>query len=96
MINTVFVVKTLSELCVDFMMTKIGLKNHLQINRSSVINLSDFVLEPLYVSLLGRGLTFCPTPSEPIMGDLRCDLDAFHQNVHLKAHFQKSEDKNTA
>ena len=43
-----------------------------------VVNLSYFILEPHHVSLLKKGLTFCPTPGEPDMADLRRDLDHFH------------------
>ena len=63
-----------------------------ELGSNSVVNLSDFVLEPRHVSLLSKGLTFCPTPGVPCMGDLRRDLDNFHQ----KAHFGKKQDKNLA
>ena len=59
----------------------------------SVVNLSDFSLEPHHVSLLKRGLTFCPTPGEPDMADLKRDLDAFHRNVKLLSHFGKKIEK---
>lgn len=37
----------------------------------SVINLSSFQLNQDHISLLGKGLSFCPTPGEPDLGELR-------------------------
>ena len=62
----------------------------------TVINLSDFSLEPHHVSLLKRGLTFCPTLGEPDMADLKRDMDAFHRNVKLLSNFGKKLEKNDA
>ena len=53
----------------------------------SVINLSDYSLNCDELSLLERGLNFCPTPGEPHMGDLRRDLDNFHRRLKIKAFF---------
>ncbi len=55
----------------------------------SVINLSSFQLSDHHISLLSKGLSFCPTPGEPDLGELRRDLDEFHRNVLLKSHFEK-------
>ena len=53
----------------------------------SVINLSDYRLSRDELSLLDRGLNFCPTPGEPHLGDLRRDLDCFHRRLKIKAFF---------
>ena len=48
------------------------------LNHTTIVNLSDFNLQDYHVSLLSKGLTFCPTPGEPDMGEMRKDLDRFH------------------
>ncbi len=60
------------------------------------MNLSDTELQPHQISLLEKGLTFCPTPGEPDMADLKRDLDTFHRNVKLRAHFGKKVEKSQA
>ena len=54
------------------------------------------MLTPDHISLLQRGLTFCPTPGEPSMEELRRDLDNFHRSVKLKSHFGKKLNKSEA
>ena len=39
-----------------------------------VVNLSSYSLTTDELSLLSKGLNFCPTPGEPNKGDLRMDL----------------------
>ena len=46
-----------------------------ELDERLVVNLSDFSLFQAHLSLLRKGLTFCPTPGEADMGDLKRDLD---------------------
>ena len=57
----------------------------------SVVNLSDYKLSNSEVSLLEKGLSFCPTPGEPDMGQLKRDLDTFHRNLRIKTFFDPSK-----
>ena len=54
----------------------------------TVVNLSKYHLSDSELSLLERGLNFCPTPGEPDMGQLRRDLDSFHRKLRLKSFFE--------
>jgi len=54
-----------------------------------VINLSSFQLTPAMISLLSKGLTFCPTPLAAERYDLRKDLDKFHTSLRRKQFFDK-------
>ena len=62
---------------------------------ASVINLSDYTLSRDELSLLERGLNFCPTPGEPHAGDLRRDLDNFHRRLKIKTFFDPSLNSST-
>jgi len=57
-----------------------------------VINLSSFQLTPAMISLLAKGLNFCPTPGEPDRYMLRRDLDKFHVTLRRKLFFSRSFD----
>ena len=57
----------------------------------SVVNISDFVLNEHHVSLLTRGLKFCPTPPGPNPGQLREDMDRFHTRMRQIAFFENRE-----
>ena len=57
-----------------------------------VVNLSDFELTEHHISLLERGLKFCPTPSHPNAGDLREDMDRVHKRLRQIAFFNKDDD----
>jgi len=57
----------------------------------SVINLSTFVLNEHHVSLLKRGLKFCPTPPAPDSGQLREDMDRFHNRTRQICFFNNRE-----
>ena len=57
-----------------------------------LINLTDKVLTPDQVSVLSKGLNFCPTPREPIPGDLRSDLDRLHRKLRLHSYFLEEDD----
>ena len=54
-----------------------------------VINLSSFQLTPAMLSLLSKGLNFCPAPGIPDKYELRKDLDKFHTSLRRKQFFDK-------
>ena len=58
--------------------------------------MSSFKLNEHHISLLSKGLSFCPTPGEPDIGEIRRDMDEFHRKVLLKSHFEKDIPKMTA
>ena len=58
----------------------------------SVVNLSKLTLTPPMVSLLSKGLNFCPTPGELDISNLRRDLDKFHVSLRRKLFFSKRVD----
>ena len=60
-----------------------------------VVNLSDYHLSNSELTLLEKGLNFCPTPGEPDMGQLRRDLDIFHRNLRIKNFFTPKGDNLT-
>ena len=55
----------------------------------SVVNLSDLELNEHHISLLSRGLKFCPTPPSPDPGLLREDMDRFHTRLRQIAFFDE-------
>ena len=60
----------------------------------SVVNLSKFKLNEHHISLLKRGLKFCPTPSAPDAGQLREDMDRYHTRLRQIAFFSNLENNN--
>ena len=62
----------------------------------SVINLSTRKLSTDEMSILSRGLKFCPTPPCPDPGQGREDLDKLHRRLRLKSHFVPSQNTSTA
>jgi hypothetical protein len=61
-------------------------------NLGPVINLSNYQLTPHMISLLSKGLNFCPTPGQPEKFQLRQDLDKFHVSLRRKLFFEKRFD----
>ena len=59
------------------------------------MNLSNVSLSEAQLSLLSKGLKFCPTPGEPNMGDLRRDLDSFHRKLRWKSFFENKDKDRT-
>ena len=57
-----------------------------------VINLSSFQLTPTMITLLSKGLNFCPSPNAPDRYELRKDLDKFHVTLRRKLFFGKRLD----
>ncbi len=55
--------------------------------KKSVVNHSSFELNDTHLSLLSRGLKFCPTPNQPNTGDLKGDLDKLHKNMRWTSFF---------
>ena len=53
-----------------------------------VVNLSDIPLTEDQLSLLAKGLSFCPTPSPPNPGD----LDSIHRRLRLHSFFNKEDE----
>jgi len=62
----------------------------------SVVNLSRLTLTQAMVSLLSKGLNFCPTPGEPIISDLKQDLDHFHTSLRRSLFFNRGVVSNTS
>ena len=56
------------------------------------MNLSDLTLTPSMISLLEKGLNFCPTPGELNFSDLMSDMNRFHRNLRLKAFFSEEDE----
>ena len=63
---------------------------------SFVVNLSSHTLSQDEITVLTRGLKFCPTPGEPNFGDLREDLNKFHTRLRRQLFFSSlpKEDEN--
>ena len=57
---------------------------------NGVVNLSNRPLNEEEISLLMRGLKFCPTPPCPDPGQSREDLDALHRRMRLMAFFEEN------
>ena len=58
-----------------------------------VINLSEHDLDEAEISLLSKGLKFCPTQKTSDAGELKKELDDFHNKLRTKQFFQKDEIK---
>jgi hypothetical protein len=79
----------------EFCDAPVGIKPNLTINtdnrhqylESSVINLSDLELSDDTLSALSKGLTFSPSPGEPIVRDIMDDLSSFFRRLRIKAFF---------
>jgi len=66
--------------------------NSTEVEDKTVVNLSTFPLTAEHISLLKRGLKFCPTPAAPDAGQLREDMDRYHNRLRQIAFF---EERNT-
>ena len=70
--------------------TEVGNQNNNNnIDPGSVINLSSSHLTDAMLTVLSKGLNFCPTPGEPDVSQLRLDLDTFHVQLKRKSFFAK-------
>lgn len=68
-----------------------SLNNNVQTYPKNVVNLSDVSLSEAQISLLSKGLKFCPTPGEPDMAEMRRDLDNFHRKLKWQSHFHNNK-----
>ena len=57
-----------------------------------VVNLSNVSLTKDQISVLSKGLNFCPSPGENDPGLLRADLDSFHKRLRLSARFNDEDE----
>ena len=57
---------------------------------NGVVNLSDRVLTLDEITLLQRGLKFCPTPSCPDPGQIREYLNALHRRMRVMTQYDKN------
>ena len=55
----------------------------------NVVNLSDKVLTDQERNILNKGLNFGPTPGDPDMGEIRCDLDRYHRSLRIQCWLNK-------
>ena len=60
-------------------------------NEYNVVNLSSRTLTTDELTLLSRGLNFCPTPGEPNISDLSKDLEKFHLSTRRTSFFMKDD-----
>ncbi|KAM4034776.1 uncharacterized protein ACNLHF_021466 [Anomaloglossus baeobatrachus] len=60
-----------------------------------IVNISDYTLSPIEMSVLNKGLSFWPTPQWDSF-QLERDLHKFYRNLRLKTHFGLVESPNTA
>ena len=65
--------------------------NNMDEDIRSVVNLSDFILTEAHMSLLKRGLKFCPTPPAPDPGAVRTDLNRFHTRLRQICFFEPKD-----
>ena len=61
--------------------------------KNTVVNLSTRELTTPEVSVLAKGLNYCPTPGEPVLGEKYEDLDRFHNTIRWKHHFSSLEEQ---
>jgi hypothetical protein len=55
----------------------------------SVVNLSNYELTKDEISVLSKGLKFCPTPETPDAGEVRQDMDRLHKRLRQIAFYDK-------
>ena len=57
-------------------------------NTSGIVNLSNYTLQDVEISVLSKGLGFCPTPGAPDIGDIIQDLDSFKRKTRIQLFFK--------
>ncbi len=67
---------------------------HVPIEKS-VVNLSEYTLSSPMISMLSKGLSFCPMPGEPNLIDLKNDLFKFEHNLKWRLHFANQNTHST-
>nr|XP_054750223.1 uncharacterized protein LOC129255931 [Lytechinus pictus] len=58
---------------------------------STVINLSDHNLSDAEISLLSKGISFCPTPSQIDHFQLQADLNELKRKMYLKVYYSSKQ-----
>ena len=53
-----------------------------------IVNLGDYKLSEPEISILSKGLKFCPTPGYHEVSEVQSDLDHFHRQLRIKHFFQ--------
>ncbi len=59
-----------------------------------VLNLSDLILTDNQISIISRGLSFCPTPGEPDMGQIFLDLERLFRRMRLTLFWAEDQPQN--
>ena len=77
---------------IEVLMSQVGTPR----NVSGLFNLSDYTLSESEISLLNKGLKFCPTPPLPDIGTLVRDSERFFRSAAIKLHFLNLENKDTS
>ena len=57
---------------------------------NGIVNLSSHTLTNTEISVLSKGLGFCPTPGAPDIGNIIHDLDAFKRRARFQLFFSGS------
>ena len=70
-------------------MGEAGKGNANQKGKNLIVNLSDVVLTTVEADLLSKGLKFCPTQRRTDVGEMRKDLDSFHNKLRTKQFFER-------
>ena len=68
----------------------------LESSKNFVVNLSNKTLSDAHFTLLGKGLSFCPTPKPPKLHTMQNEISYFHRKLRLRDHFYNPEDTDTA
>ncbi len=61
-----------------------------------VLNLSDLQLTYNQISIISRGLSFCPTPGEPDMGQVFLDLQRLFKKMRLTLFWAEDQRQNSS
>ena len=61
------------------------------INLNGVINISSLDLTDAQISLLSKGLNFCPTPGNLNTWDVKADLERLHRSLRLRHIFKNPQ-----
>ena len=59
------------------------------ISFNGIINLSSYDLTQAQISVLSKGLNFCPTPGNLNVWDIKTDLERLHRSLRIKHVFSK-------
>ena len=57
---------------------------------NGIVNLSNCTLNNPEISVLSKGLGFCPSPGAPDIGDIIQDVDVFKRRARLQLFFSES------